>query len=86
MFCIRIFGTDPLFKNFCYAYGVGYNINHNNTITLVYPTVLKYHAVKEMHSRDITVLLWFNTVPYSSLFEYFIAIYTMVPTLVENSL
>jgi len=34
--------------------------------------------MKEMHSRDITILialLWFNIVPYSSLFHYFLLIY-----------
>jgi len=38
-----------------------------------------------MHSRDATiliVLLWFNVVHYSSLFQYFYVLY-MVPTLVE---
>jgi len=40
-----------------------------------------------MHNRDTNFLidlLWFNAVHYSNLFQYFL-IYTMVPTLVENS-
>jgi len=27
---------------------------------------------KEMHSKDATVLIWFNVVHYSSLFQYFL--------------
>jgi len=37
-----------------------------------------------MHSRDTTVLidlLWFNFVHYSSLFQYFFDLATIVPTL-----
>jgi len=25
----------------------------NSTVKLLYPTVLKYHTIKEMHSRDM---------------------------------
>ena len=51
--------------------------------TMQYYCSVCYLYVYEMHSRDITlliVLLWFNIMDYSNLFQYF-----MVPTLVVNS-
>jgi len=56
---------------------------------IITPTVLKYYTMKQMHSRDITiliVLLWFSIVwHYSNLFQYFFYRSNIVPTLVENS-
>ena len=56
--------------------------NHKTTVakiikTVTYiPTVLKLHVMKEIHSRDVTILIAlaivvYMTVHYSSLFQYF---------------
>ena len=50
-------------------------LNHSKTIKVLYPYCAQ-DTIMEMHSRHITlliVLLWYNIVHYSSLFQYFLS-------------
>jgi len=57
-------------------------LGHSKTTEIFVSTV---HTTLEMCSRDTEILfvvLWFNVVHYSSLFQYFFKKSSMVPTLV----
>jgi len=53
-------------------------LNHSKTINKIAISLLCLNAKKEIHGRDITVLLRINIVHYSSLFQYFLLIYYLI--------
>jgi len=57
-------------------------------ILITFAHIVVFYSMVFKHSMDITilvVLLWFSIVHYSSLFQYFIYRFIIVPTLAENS-